>query len=836
VQTRTAESKRLSHLLAYLPSGRALPPDVWRRRHAAILILLWLHAAGITWYALVTGNGWSHSLFEATPIIAAALLAGVSALPRRLRALIATLGLISCSTLLVHLSGGFIELHFHFFVMVVVIALYQDWLVFLFAVAYVVLHHGVIGALYPAEVYNHPDAWAHPWRWAAIHGIFVLAISAAALVNWRIIEGAHATADAATSAHAREQAARAAAELAQRRLAVQYDASRVLAECVTVEEVAPQILAVIGRGFDWDLGTFWILDREAESLTCVATWELAPGWLPDFVPANHERSASTTALIEHGAWVHGVPEWCHDVAAIRTASATRLDMAQPGTISCRLAFPIRTRSGVIGLIECFAQRWLPPDGDQTKLAATLGRQIGERLDRQAVEEAVRHRAFHDALTDLPNRTSFAVRLEEALARAERETTRLAVLFLDLDGFKLINDSLGHAAGDDLLTALAERLAGELGPSCTLARLGGDEFTVLIEGLSVPAEAAQVAERLRDAVRRPFVLGEHEVFVSISIGVALSEPDQHKSAGDLLRTADIAMYRAKAAGKDQTVCFDEVMQTEAVARLALATELHQAVERDELKVYYQPEVELGSGRIVGVEALVRWQHPIQGVVSPAQFIPFAEESGLITTIGRHVLRQACRQAHTWQQWYPDQPLLVTVNLSARELCDQTLVDDVTTILNETGLAPTSLRLEITESAALADIEKTIATLTALRALGVRLAVDDFGTGYSSLSHLRQLPFDTVKIDRSFVRGIDRDAEAAAIVQAVTALAHALRLDVTAEGVETEAELVEVTRLGCDRVQGFLVGRPAPPSELDTLFRTGRVAPLVATPPVTAAALP
>jgi diguanylate cyclase (GGDEF)-like protein/PAS domain S-box-containing protein len=456
-------------------------------------------------------------------------------------------------------------------------------------------------------------------------------------------------------------------------------------------------------------------------------------------------------------------------------------------------------------LEVRAQRLVDEQGRPTGLLM-IGRDITER---RRYEAELAHQALHDALTGMPNRLLFADRLAHALAGARSRGTLLAVLYMDLDRFKVVNDSLGHAAGDRLLVEVGERLQECIRPSDTAARLGGDEFTVLLEDLRSLEEATTVAERILAMLQQPLFLSGHELSVSASIGVVLSD-GQHTAPGDVLRDADVAMYQAKATGRGQIAVFDQAMTERAVRRLGLEADLRRAIERDELRVYYQPEVDLESGRVVGMEALVRWEHPERGLISPAEFIPLAEDTGLIVPLGRWVLAAACRQAAGWQA-AAEGGFLVSVNLSVRQLASRSLVDEVRQVLEETGLPAGSVCLEITESVMLQEDETTTERLHALKALGVRLALDDFGTGYSALSRLRKMPVDTVKIDRSFVQELDHDAGTVAIVRAVTTLAHTLGMDVTAEGVETAEQLARVRALRCDRAQGYYFGRPMPAEE-------------------------
>ncbi|MEJ7872837.1 MAG: EAL domain-containing protein, partial [Rubrobacteraceae bacterium] len=419
--------------------------------------------------------------------------------------------------------------------------------------------------------------------------------------------------------------------------------------------------------------------------------------------------------------------------------------------------------------------------------AGLQREIAERRE---LEEQLTHQAFHDPLSGLPNRTLFLDRLELALARAERRGGTVAVLFMDLDNFKVINDSLGHEVGDQVLLAVAERLENSLSAEKTVARFGGDEFTVLLEDVASVSDAVRVAERIEEALRAPFYLGGRERIITTSIGIVLSTPGRELPEV-LLRHADVAMYRAKAAGRARYAVFNPSMTVAALERLELESDLRRALEREEFRVHYQPKVSLVSGEIVALEALLRWEHPERGLVFPAQFIPVAEETDLIVPIGRWVLEEACRQARRWRDRFPDRSSLkVCVNLSARQFQYHALVEEVAAILRETGLDPASLDLEITESVVMEDAPSTLATLQKLKDLGVNLAIDDFGTGYSSLAYLRRLPVGMLKIDRSFVENIGDDAKNEALLSGVIGIASGLGLYVVAEGVETAEQLAHV----------------------------------------------
>nr|WP_290220982.1 EAL domain-containing protein [Trichocoleus desertorum] len=450
------------------------------------------------------------------------------------------------------------------------------------------------------------------------------------------------------------------------------------------------------------------------------------------------------------------------------------------------------------------------------------RMAGSQTDvteRKQVEEQLLHDAFHDVLTGLPNRALFIDRLGLAIERSKRPGHNLfAVLFLDLDRFKVINDSLGHMIGDQLLIAIARRLEACLRGGDTVARLGGDEFTILLEDIVDIHDATRIANRIHQALLSPFNLQGQEVFTSVSIGIALSETG-YDWPEDLLRDADTAMYRAKSLGRACHEVFDRTMHLRAVELLHLETDLRRAIERQELQLYYQPIVSLTTSRIHGFEALIRWQHPERGLISPAEFIPLAEETGLIVPIGLWVLREACQQTQKWQKQFSDNfPLTISVNLSGKQFSQPDLIEQIERVLQQTALEARSLKLEITESVMMENAESATKMLLKLKALGVQLHIDDFGTGYSSLSYLHRFPIDQLKIDCSFVKRLGADDESAEIVRAIVTLAHNLGMHVTAEGVETAEQLMHLRALECEYGQGYFFFQPLPETMVEKLILT------------------
>ena len=587
-----------------LPRGQLLPDALWLRRHRGIVYLLGFHAVGLTAYGVSEGFGVAHSFLEGGVVAAAALVARTPRLSRGMRSVAASLGLVTSSALLVHMSGGAIEAHFHFFFVLGVLTLYQDWLPFLIAIGYVVLHHGLLGAIDPSSVYNHEEAIAHPWRWALIHATFVVGTSVANVVSWR---------------------------------------------------------------------------------------------------------------------------------------------------------------------------------------------VNEQLLREP-------------LTGLPGRSAFLHRASRALEKARRPGESLAVLYLDLDRFKMLNDSAGHSAGDRLLVVAAERIVRAARSDDVVARLGGDEFAIICEGVAGAEEAILVAERIAAELGAPLVLEGLDVTPSASIGIALADADV-RTPEELVGRADLAMYRAKES-KERYVVFGEEMREDERRTLEVEAALRVAVARAELRLAYQPIVSLSDGRIVGVEALLRWQHPTRGLLPPGDFIATAERTGAIVQIGEWVLREACREASRWAASGSDPAPYVSVNLSPRQFGGSDLVATVTAVLEETGVAPERLALEVTETLFLDDSDHPVETLLRLERLGVKIVLDDFGTGYSSLGYLSRFPIDLLKLDQSFVTRLDESAQAEAVLGAIVGMARALGLTLIAEGVETDRQARALRLLGSQFAQGYYFGRPEP----------------------------
>jgi diguanylate cyclase (GGDEF)-like protein len=600
---RATVCRRLS---ALLPQGRLLPDDVWRRRHRAIVQLAVVQAGVLGIMALLRGDNVRAAVVLAVMVAAPVTVAILPQSGRVVRAAASTLSLMLASAALVQMWGGLTEAHFHFFVMVGVVSLYQEWVPFGVALAVVVCHHGVVGTIYPHAVFDHHSAHTHPWAWAGIHAAFVLAASLAHLAAWRL---------------------------------------------------------------------------------------------------NEEQG------------------------------------------------------------------------------------------------------LRDPLTGLGNRTLL---VETADRLLRRPSEPVSVLVLDVDDFKDVNDARGHTVGDALLVAIGERLRGCVRPGDEAVRLGGDEFAVVVA--ADPVESRKVGERMLRALADPFPIEGRPVGVHVSIGVADAGTAAERSAATLLRNADLAMYMAKARGKNRLAAYADGMAEAAQSKVELLEDLAGAAAAGQLQVFYQPTVSLADGSTTGYEALLRWNHPARGLVSPTEFIPLAEDGGHIVEIGRWVLTQATLQAASWSR-RTDWPIAMAVNVSPRQLADDDIVQVVSQALQASGLPARQLTLEVTEGVLVRDVDRVVDRLRALRTLGVRIAIDDFGTGFSSLSYLRRLPADIIKIDRSFVQDLGSGGASTTLVASIIELARSLHLDVVAEGVETAEQQSELERLSCSHAQGFLFGRPRPAADHD-----------------------
>ena len=513
------------------------------------------------------------------------------------------------------------------------------------------------------------------------------------------------------------------------------------------------------------------------------------------------------------AFTTGMPVVAHDLEGETRFRQSKLQRRQG--IRSAAVVPIKGEGepyGVLGAGARARQRFTREDVDFMQAIANV---LANAIERRRNEERTQHEALHDPLTGLPNRNLFLDRLQHALSVAARRETSIAVLFLDLDQFKLVNDSLGHAAGDELLAAVAPRIEQALRPGDTVARFGGDEFAVLAEDVGNERGATRIAERIAEELARPFILREREHFVSASIGISIGSGGEAPEA--LIRDADAALYRAKDHGRGGYEIFDEVMRSRVIEHMQIENDLRRALQRQELDLHYQPVIRLRDGEIVALEALLRWNHPDRGLVGPLGFIPVAEESRLIVPIGRWVVEQACRHAAAWQQLSPDRaPIGVSVNLSARQIADPELISHIEGSIHANGIEPSTLWLELTETTLLDETTFVERTLAALEELGVRLVLDDFGVGFSSLGYLKRLPLSMIKLDRSFVENLAPGSHDAAIVRAVSEMADTIGISVVAEGIEKEEQVRAATALGCGYAQGFHFAHPVPASQVEELL--------------------
>ncbi len=597
---------------------------------------------------------------------------------------------------------------------------------------------------------------------------------------------------------------------------LQYAMTRVLAEAETSEEAMPQLLQTVCEHLDFVCGARWLYDGKDLVLRCQETWGVdeAPvqGFIAQIKPASVALDSDLPGFVRR-AYTSGEAVWIEDAASDR--NFTRRDWTAQAGLHCALAFPILVGSDMMGVMEFFGNEVRERDERLLDLAQALGSQVGQFMTRKEAEKALKFVASHDALTEIPNRMVFHQRLEQALAQSRRQNRALGLMFIDLDRFKVINDLLGHDAGDELLREVAQRLRASLRASDTVARFGGDEFVVLAEGLPDPVHVGVIARKLLQAIAAPMTLAEREVNVTASIGVC-TFPEDGADAATLLKNADLAMYRAKEQGKNTFQYYSAQLAGLSADRLALESGLRRAIESGQLMLHYQPAFDLASGRLSGAEALVRWQHPELGLVAPARFVPIAEESGLIEDMGKWVLKTVCAQLRAWR----DQGLAlprVSINISPRQFIRSDLARAIERQTREAGLDPRVLEIEVTEGTVMKEPERMAEILARIKAMGVSVAIDDFGTGYSSLAYLKRFPIDRLKVDRSFISGLPADSEDAAITRSIIAMAHSLRLKVIAEGVETEAQLEFLREHGCDEMQGYLRGRPMPVEQFTVLLQ-------------------
>ena len=862
-----------------------------------MLISLWTQMVALAAFGALQGYGVIHGVAHLGPILAVTLLASGKSVPIRLRSASVALGMFTAAAVAVHTSGGAIEAHFYFFVVIVTLSLYEDWLPFLLAIGFVVVHHGLLGMIDPSGVYapGSPGA-GNPWGVALIHGGFVTAAGVASVLGWRLNE------DVRVAAHRSQEQFQRSFEDAPIGMALTsadgrwVEVNRGLCDLIGYRadelvdhrfvdfahpEDAIASLASLRRLNDGeDQLSFDMRYLHSDGSTVWASVHISKLTDPGEMDAHFivqmedvtarkkaERDAAIRAsqqedLLALARTALSAPELpglfdeavqvlarnIDDVVGIRVVESGRLTQTQarvvaelgsdplpdgepvltpPETKALATADHVSEAGGTVAVIadnddQPYGTLAVSTPGVELKsedagLVLAVSYVLSGAVQRMRSEEELRHQSLHDPLVDLPNRVLFFDRVERALSRSRRGE-QCAVIFIDLDRFKIINDSLGHEAGDALLQAVAPRLARALRENDTLARFGGDEFVVLCEDLDDATNALDVAQRLRDAFDAPYHLGEHHHVISASIGVAVSGPKYLGHPEELLRDADAAMYRAKATGGNRIELFDEVLRARVVQRLEIEGGLRQAVAHDELILHYQPIVDLATERVVHCEALVRWEHPQRGLIPPNEFIPVAEETGLILAVGDWVLEEACRQMAEWSDGpMPELASMpVSVNLSALQVVQDDLVASITAMLDRYGLSPERLICEITETALIKNPDAADQTLLALEELGVRVALDDFGTGYSSLASLKRFALSAIKLDRSFISEMTPGSRDAAIIGSLVKMAGSLGLGVVAEGVETNGQSRQLSSMGCEIAQGYLFGRAVAPAEFAQQF--------------------
>jgi diguanylate cyclase (GGDEF)-like protein/PAS domain S-box-containing protein len=605
------------------------------------------------------------------------------------------------------------------------------------------------------------------------------------------------------------------------RRTMEHAVTRALAQEDSLVNLFPVVIRDICQNMGWEFGVAWVWDHEAQGLKVCASWGAEAPEVREFVAESMQRTIKPKVSEQQGlvrrTYASGEAVWLNDVAPAQ--GFRRANLIWSAGLHGAFAFPLLRGTEVVGVMEFYHRGTREPEKALIGTAQSIGRQIGQYMGRREAEEALKFVAGHDGLTKLLNRMMFNQRLEHALALAQRNKSRLAVLFIDLDRFKVINDTLGHEAGDILLREVAARLLGQLRSTDTVARLGGDEFVVLIENVTDPLFIGGLARKLIEALSASFALSGGEYNVTASIGVS-TYPDDGGDAQTLLKHADIAMYRSKEQGRNTFQFYAAQMNVHSVERLTMESGLRRALERGELVLHYQPILDLRTRRVTGMEALVRWQHPESGLVPPAQFIAIAEESGLIVPIGAWVLDTACATQSAWHGLGLPR-IAMSVNLSPRQFLYGDLVRDIERLIAKPGHSAESLKLEITEGMVMQNPKRAVLLIRTLKEMGLKIAIDDFGTGYSSLAYLRHFPIDTLKIDRSFILDTPGDAGAVAITQAIIAMAHNLGLDVTAEGVETAEQFEFLLQHDCDQMQGYYFSKPLSAADAAALLQKNKI---------------
>jgi diguanylate cyclase (GGDEF)-like protein len=561
------------------------------------------------------------------------------------------------------------------------------------------------------------------------------------------------------------------------------------------------VIRAISETQSWEVGRYFSWDGRAGALVFSEFWHVPEASLEIFIEKSRELTYAPGAGLIGKVMESGQPLWVTDLA---TDPRTKAGIARDAGMHGAFLFPVMSEGKPIGVLVFHSREVREPEDRLLQAVRVIGGQIGQFVQRKGAEERVQHMATHDALTSLPNRVMFSQLLNHEIRAGKRYHRSFAVMFIDLDRFKFVNDTLGHEAGDKLLQEVSTRFQACLRSSDVVSRVGGDEFVVLLQEVSDPEAVANIARKILSAAIKPVVVLGQECRVTASIGICMY-PKDAQDEQSLLKNADIAMYLAKEEGKNNFQFFSENIRIQSLERQTLETSLRHALERNEFSLHYQAKLDLKTKEITGVEALLRWQHPDLGTVSPAKFIPVAEETGLIVPIGRWVLQTACAQNVAWQrEGLP--PMCMAVNLSARQFTDDALIGDIRASLDETGMKPQLLELELTESMVMQSPERATRLLGAIKQMGVRIAVDDFGVGYSSLAQIKRYPIDTLKVDRSFIRDLEKNAEDRAITEAIISMGKTLSMTVVAEGVETQEQQTFLADHACDAMQGFYFSKP------------------------------
>ena len=761
----------LQRIAQRMPSGRHLPDEQWQQHHRFVLRTLAGLGAVVVAYALYTQHGLLGAAGLALPVAALGFAAALPILTRGEKANLAAVGLMTAAAVVVHISGGRTEAHFLFFALLPLAALYATPAPFVMAVGFVAVHHFVFGSLLHGSVFMHGQSVL---QMALLHAVFILVESWACFVAWRRFEDR------------REFVEQLASERTTQ-LRLQREELVRLAAVVQSTDDAVYTASPQGLIETWNPGAERLYGYRAEEVLGRHVRTLvAPGMESLVGPALATLERSSNLHVER---LHRRKDGSLFEALI-TVSAIR---AEDGALTGHAA--------------------IARDVTDQKRARTEAVSTARRLQEQAGE--LTRLAMHDPLTGLANRALLQQRLATALS--DRRGGPSAVLLLDLDDFKSVNDVFGHSAGDAVLTTIADRLSSCVRPEDTVARLGGDEFVVLVEEAHGRAEVGAIADRVIAASNQPVPWGTETFRVGCSIGITLVEVMDARTGDAVLRDADIAMYAAKTAGRNRFAVFHPTMREELVAQSQLSRDLREAAAGGQFFLLYQPQVDVRSGRVTGVEALTRWQHPERGLVMPDTFIPVAERAGCIDAIDDWALGEACRQVAAWDAVGLPR-LQVAVNISARRLARGDLAETVRSSARAAGVDPARLEIEITETATTTCAIEAARALEEVRALGVSIAIDDFGMGHSSFGRLRALPVDRLKIDRSFIAALDAHSGSGSIAGAMVAMGGSLGLDVVAEGVETEEQLAVLRALGCSAVQGYLFGRPMPADEVDLLLRS------------------